>query len=163
MSGSLQTNAKDVGQIKLSPTLKLQVCQRIGEYWQNNQILEWLQSEHNITLNSSTITYYRTSEDWQEEIQRARAAYNAGLDDEWGASARARVIELQGLYEVAVKDKQTPARRAECQRLLEQMATECPGLQAATGGSNIQINIPEHLAAGVGLVKANQPEELERD
>ncbi len=160
MSGSLQPNAKNVGQTKLSPALKLQVCQRVGEYWQNNQILEWLQSEHNITLNSSTITYYRTSDDWQDAIQRARATYNANLDDCAGASSHWRINELMTLYASASKDGSSPARRAERQRILEQMAAECPGMAALAGASPIQITLPDWAAAGVGLIK---PDHLKGD
>ena len=143
---------------KLSDFQKQQVCRLIGEYRENAQIVEWLKAEHNISVDSASITYYRYADQHQDAIQLSRAAFNAGLDEEWGASARSRILKLQKLYAAAEKDSKARPGRGECQRILEQMQSECPGLAALAGVSPIQINIPEAVAAGVGLVKDKPPD-----
>ena len=146
---------------KLSDYLQQQVCRFIGEYWGNDQIIDWLNTEHAISLDSSAITYYRQADNHQDAIQRARAAYNSSMDEQWSASSRNRLDKLEGLYKQASKDGTSPARRRECQSIIEQMATECPGM-AALAADTISINIPEHLVAGTGgvPVKVNQPDSL---
>ena len=155
--GSVQTapNAN-----KLSQFQKDLLVQRIGEYWDNAAINDWLDAEYQITLDPSTFTYYRQSENYADAIQLARAAFNANMDDVSIYSSKWRGAELLKLYAIASKDKQSPARRAECQRILEQAATECPGMAAIAAGTGIQISISEELAAGFGGVKQNQQESL---
>lgn len=137
---------------KLSEYLREWVCRMIGEYASNQEIVNWLKVEHCITVDSATISYYRRAEGHADAIQRARATYNASMDEQWSASSRNRLAKLEGLYRHAAKNPSKAERRGECQRILEQMQTECPGMAAMISDST-DLVVPEWAAEGLGVVK----------
>lgn len=159
-SGIIQTTPTDRRPSKLTDELKQQVCKRLAAFIGPTKICRWLQSEHGITIDKSTVLHYRDSDKWADQFARYRAEWQAGTRDRlWLANVGGRVEELQKMYEAvhkglgdaAASDKRSI--RGELRAILEQIQTELPGAEVGAAGSVININLPENVKQGLFMEK----------
>lgn len=154
----------EVGQVKLSREVQLEVCKRHAAFEASSDIQAWLKREHDIDLTLASILYYKDSEKWQDQYQRYRAAWQAETKDMYRlANVSGRMSELEKLYgdiyqeyRQALKEQDDTAIRSARRQLkdtLMQIQTELPGSEVSGAGGVVNINLPDFVQEGLGIKK----------
>ena len=138
---------------KIPDELKPEVCQRLACYETTANVAKWLEEEHDIKLDPSSLHNYIKGDAWVDQFQRFRAQFNADLIEHAGASKSWRVLHLTGQALRLMAKPETPEIRKELREIFDALRREMDNVISTDGkpaGSDTLI-LPDSVAKALRI------------